>query len=51
MKIEPFKDHQNCSGHANYMLDCTYEKKEDRDLLTQVLDNRIANYEKDIAKS
>ena len=43
--IEPFKDHSNCTGHANYMLDCTYEDKEDRDLLSNVLDYYIKDYE------
>lgn len=36
-RVEPFKDHQNCSGHANVMLDSTYEKKEERDLLVKVI--------------
>lgn len=39
--IKPFNDHIGCKGHANYMLDCTYERKEDRDLIIKVLDNYI----------
>lgn len=39
-KIPAFNDHgPTCHGHANFMLDCTYEKKEDRDLITNILDN------------
>ena len=30
---------KNCKGHANYMLDCEYENKDDRDLLISVLEN------------
>ena len=34
-------DHgSSCIRHANWMLDCTYEKEEDR----EVLDKCIANY-------
>ena len=40
-KIPSFNDHPNCKGHANFMLDCEYEKKEDRDLLVNCLDNYI----------
>lgn len=39
--IPPFNDHANCKGHANYFLDCTYEKVEDRELLLKVLGNYI----------
>ncbi len=37
--IPPFNDHQNCKGHANYYLDCTYETQAERDLLVQVINN------------
>ena len=40
-KFTPFNDHSNCAGHANFMLDCTYEKEEDRKLIQMVLDNYI----------
>lgn len=40
-KVPAFNDHLNCKGHANFMLDCEYEKKEERDLLVSVLDNYI----------
>lgn len=39
--IAPFKDHQNCKGHGNYMLDCTFETREERDMMIRVLDNHI----------
>lgn len=32
---------KNCKGHANYMLDCEFTDKEDRNLLLRVLDNYI----------
>lgn len=41
-KLKPipvFNPHTNCKGHANFMLDCTYEKQEERDLLIKVLEN------------
>ncbi len=43
--------HKGCKGHGNHMLDCDYTKQEDRDLLVSILDDRIAQYEKDIATS
>jgi hypothetical protein len=43
--------HKGCKGHGNFMLDCEYEHKADRDLLCNVLDARIKQNEKDIAKS
>ena len=30
---------KGCKGHGIYMLDCDYTKKEDRDLLSKILDN------------
>lgn len=42
-KIAPFNDHSHCQGHANFMLDCTYEKQADRDLIIKVLSNYIEN--------
>lgn len=42
--IPPFNDHGAvCKGHANWMLDCTYEKKEDREMLLKILDNYYPN--------
>lgn len=41
--IKAFNDHPGCKGHANYMLDCTYEKKEDRDLMMEILTKYIDN--------
>lgn len=40
-KVKPipkFNDHANCKGHANFMLDCTYEEQEDRNLLIGIID-------------
>ena len=35
-----FNNHgSSCKGHENYMLDCTYEKEEDRQLLLKVLNH------------
>ena len=48
-KVPAFNDHPNCKGHANFMLDCEYTKKEDRDLLSVVLSNYID--EKDTPKT
>jgi len=40
--IPRFNDHgSSCSGHANEMLDCTYEKQEDRNRIIKCLDNYI----------
>ena len=33
---------KNCKGHGVAMLDCEYEKKEDRELLVKVIDNYLA---------
>lgn len=33
--------HKGCKGHADYMLDCEYTEKADRDLLVNVLSNYI----------
>ena len=30
---------KGCKGHANWLLDCDYSRKEDRDLLSKILDN------------
>lgn len=40
-KFAPFNDHQGCKGHANYFLDCSYEKEDDRELIQKVLSNYI----------
>lgn len=40
-KIEGFKDHSNCPGHANFILDCEYETKDQRDLLVSVINNYV----------
>lgn len=40
-KIPAFNDHINCKGHGNYMLDCEYTTKDDRDLLVKCLENYI----------
>lgn len=39
--IPSFNDHQNCKGHANWMLDCTFTKEEERELMIKSLDNYI----------
>ena len=50
MKIPRFNDHgAGCKGHANHMLDCEYERQEDRDVMINVLDRHIADYERKIA--
>lgn len=42
--IPRFNDHgSTCSGHGNYVLDCEYKIKDQRDLLVKVLDNYIEN--------
>ena len=42
--IPRFNDHGvNCKGHANWMLDCTFENQEDRDVLIRVLDKYIVD--------
>lgn len=39
-----FNDHGGtCKGHANYMLDCEYTEKKDRDLLSGVLSHYISD--------
>lgn len=44
--IPKLNDHgSSCSGHANYMLDCTYEKQEDRTLIVSCLNNYIEDEE------
>lgn len=43
--------HKGCKGHGNYMLDIDYTRKEDRELLSTILDNRIKSNETDITKS
>lgn len=48
-KIQPFNDHQNCKGHANMMLDSTYETKQERQSFIKVLDHYIKSYEKELA--
>lgn len=44
-KIPAFKPDtcKNCKGHPNYMLDCEYTDKTDRDLLVSVLKNYITD--------
>ncbi len=39
--IRSFNDHINCKGHANSVLQCTYETQEERDLLSKILGNYI----------
>ena len=47
-KIPAFNDHgSNCSGHANFMLDCTYEKQDDRDLIIKIVENYYGNKPRD----
>ena len=51
-EIKPFNDHgSGCSGHANYMLDCTYTKKEDRELIIKCLDNYIPKEKKSLVNN
>lgn len=45
--IPRFNDHgAGCKGHGNSMLDCTYEKKSERDNLINVLNNYITDEKK-----
>lgn len=37
--VKSFNDHPNCKGHANAVLDDTFERKEERELLSNILDN------------
>jgi len=39
--IKAYNDHQNCKGHANVLLDSTYETKEEVELIKKVIDNYI----------
>jgi hypothetical protein len=39
--IPGFKDHSNCQGHANWMLDCTFTTQEERDILIAAIDNYL----------
>jgi len=39
--IPAFKDHSNCQGHANAVLDCTFEYAHERKLLSDILTNYI----------
>ena len=49
--IPAFNDHgSTCKGHGNFMLDCTYEKKEDREILIKALDSSINSLKFDIKK-
>ena len=41
--IPKFNDHVNCKGHANHMLDCTYETQIERDILLKVLNDYLKN--------
>lgn len=40
--VPRFNDHGiGCKGHNNYMLDCEYTTKDERNQLLKVLDNYI----------
>ncbi len=41
--IKPFNDHQSpqCKGHANFMLDCTYETIEEREQIVKSISNYL----------
>lgn len=39
--IPAFKDHTNCQGHGNAMLDNTFETEDERNLLGKILDRLI----------
>jgi len=39
--IKAFNPHSNCKGHACAFLDCTYEYREERDLMVKILDKYI----------
>lgn len=45
--IPRFNDHgSGCKGHANAVLDCTFEKDEECATLSNILDHYLANYDK-----
>jgi len=37
----PFKDHSNCQGHANFMLDSKLETEQDRQAVLKAVENYI----------
>ena len=48
--VKPFNDHSQCTGHRNWMLDNTMEKVEDREIMINILDRHIKDYEKKLAQ-
>ena len=49
--IPRFNDHGSCKGHANTMLDMTYETQEERDLLDRVIEHYRLQYEANSQKT
>lgn len=41
--IKPLNDHTNCQGHANFMLDATYETDEEINLIKACVGNYITS--------
>lgn len=39
--VAPFKDHSNCKGHANAMLDSTMETEGERESMIQAINNYL----------
>lgn len=49
--IQRFNDHgASCKGHANFMLDSTYEDEDDRKALILALNSSINSIQIDIRK-
>ena len=47
--IPKFRPHGiECKGCQNYMLDCTFESQDDRDVMINVLDKHIQCIEKEL---
>ncbi len=44
-KTKPFNDHSQCQKHANWMLDSTLEKEEEREVLISAIDNYLPKNE------
>lgn len=44
-----FNDHvSSCKGHANFMMDCEFEKEEDRSLMISVLERLTTQLDKEL---
>lgn len=47
--IPRYNNHgQECKGHANWMLDCTFEDIDSREIMINVLDKHIEGIEREL---